>query len=399
MPFAVYVLGLAIFAMGTSEFMLAGLLPAMAHDLGVTVPDAGLLISAFAVGMVVGAPLLAALTLRWPRRRTLLAFLAIFIATHVVGALAPGYEVLFATRVVGAFVYAGFFGVAAATATSMVSPDVRARALAIVVGGITLSTVLGVPAGTLISQYADWRAAFWTVAALTAVAFAGILARVPAVRTDPQRPPRLRDELRAMANVRLWITYGAVSLSFSSMMASFSYLGALLEDTTGLSGGWVSAVLALFGLGSLIGITLGGRTADARPFTTFYVGMTGVVLTSAALALTASSPVAVIVLVLLMGVAGMATNPAVNVRVYALAGSAATLAGSVTVSAFNIGNTLAPWLAGLAISAGFGYPSVGWVGAAMALGALALGALAHALHRRTSATTSASARVPVATTR
>ncbi|MFI6296025.1 Cmx/CmrA family chloramphenicol efflux MFS transporter [Nonomuraea sp. NPDC050790] len=382
MPLAVYVLGLAIFAMGTSEFMLAGLLPAMAADLGVTVPDAGLLISAFAIGMVIGAPLLAALTLRWPRRRTLLAFLAIFIATHVVGALAPDYGLLFGTRVVGAFVYAGFFGVAAVTVTDMVPTGARARALAVVVGGITLSTVLGVPAGTLISQYADWRAAFWTVAVLTALAFAGVLSLVPAGRTGATAAPSLRRELRAMANLRLWITYGAVSLSFSSMMASFGYLGALLTRTTGLSEGWVSPILALFGLGSLIGITVGGRTADARPFATFYLGMAGVVVTSAGVALLATSPVALVVTVFLMGVAGMATNPAVNVRVYALAGSAATLAGSTNVSAFNIGNTLAPWLAGLAISAGFGYPSVGWVGAAMAAGALALGALGHVLHLR-----------------
>ncbi|MFI9560797.1 Cmx/CmrA family chloramphenicol efflux MFS transporter [Nonomuraea endophytica] len=382
MPLAVYVLGLAIFAMGTSEFMLAGLLPAMAADLGVSVPDAGLLISAFAIGMVIGAPLLAALTLRWPRRRTLLAFLAVFVAMHVVGAIAPDYGVLFATRVVGAFVYAGFFGVAAVAATDMVPVGSRARALAVVVGGITLSTVLGVPAGTLISQFADWRAAFWTVAVLTALAFAGVFALVPAGRAAAAAVPRLRDELRAMANLRLWITYGAVSLSFSSMMASFGYLGALLTDTTGLSEGWVSLVLALFGLGSLIGITIGGRTADARPFTTFYIGMAGVLVTSAGVALLASSPVAMVVTIFLMGVAGMATNPAVSVRVYALAGSAATLAGSTNVSAFNVGNTLAPWLAGLGISAGFGYPSVGWVGAAMAAGALGLGALGHVLHRR-----------------
>ncbi|MWK33869.1 Cmx/CmrA family chloramphenicol efflux MFS transporter [Actinomadura sp. J1-007] len=387
MPPAVHVLGLAIFAMGTSEFMLSGLLPDLAADLGVSVPDAGLLISAFAVGMVVGAPVLALATLRLPRRTTLLAFLGAFVLAHVAGALAPGYAPLFATRVAGAFVYAGFFGVAAVTAADMVPAGARGRALAIVTAGITLATVLGVPAGTLISQYADWRAAFWTVAALSAIAMIGVFAAVPAKsRTGPERrATSLRDELRPMRDGRIWVAYAIVALSFSSMMATFSYLGALLTGTTGLPEAWVPAVLALFGVGSLIGIAAGGRIADARPHALLAAGMAGVVAISAALALLASVPAAVIVLVPLLGAAGMATNPAANVLVYARAGHGRTLPGASVTSAFNVGNTLAPWLGGLVIGAGFGYRSVGWVGAAMALAALAAVALSHTLQTRTPA--------------
>ncbi|MFC4337179.1 Cmx/CmrA family chloramphenicol efflux MFS transporter [Salininema proteolyticum] len=383
-PPAVYILGLAIFAMGTSEFMLAGLLPDMAADLGVSIPDAGLLISAFALGMVVGAPVLALATLRLPRRLTLLSFLAVFVLAHIVGALVLDYEVLLATRILGALVYAGFFGVATVAASAMVAPASRAKALAIVVAGVTVSTVLGVPAGTLISQYADWRAAFWAVAALTALAFVGVLTAVPSIaRGGPA--PRIRNELRAMASLPLWVAYGAVALSFSSMMATFSYLGAMLTDTTGLAEGWVPAVLALFGLGCLIGITVGGRVADEHPFATLYAGMAGVIVTSGLVAVGAAEPAMVVASVFFMGVFGMASNPAVSVRVFTLAGEARTLAGASVTSVFNIGNTLAPWLGGLVIGSGFGYAAVPWVGVAMASGALLLGLWGHVLERRANA--------------
>ncbi|WP_067477123.1 Cmx/CmrA family chloramphenicol efflux MFS transporter [Actinomadura hibisca] len=381
MPLAIYVLGFAIFAQGTSEFMLAGLLPAMAGDLGVSVPTAGLLISAYAFGMVVGAPVLALATLRLPRRTALLAFLAVFVIAHVIGALTPGYAVLFATRLVGAAACAGFFGVASVAAIDLVPASVRGRALAIVIGGITVATVLGVPAGTFLGQSLGWRAAFWTVAALTAVAFVGVALSLPGGR-PAGAVPRLRDELRSMASPALWAAYGTQALSFSSMMATFSYLGALLADTTGLPEGWVPGVLALFGAGSVLGITIGGRVADAHPGRTLAIGMSGVVVASVGIALLAENPYAVVPLVFLMGAFGMATNPATNVRVYANVGAARALAGATVTSAFNVGNTLAPWLGGLAIGAGFGYRSTAWVGAAMAVAALGTVALGSALERR-----------------
>ncbi|MEV5568519.1 Cmx/CmrA family chloramphenicol efflux MFS transporter [Spirillospora sp. NPDC052269] len=386
MPLAVWVLGFAIFAQGTSEFLLAGLLEPMARDLHVTVPAAGLLISAYAVGMVVGAPVLAMATLRWPRRRAALLFLAVFAATHVVGALTPGYGVLFASRVVGAVAYAGFFGVALVASMDLVPADRRARAIAIVVGGITVATVFGVPAGTLIGQYLGWRAAFWAVAALTVPAFAGVALTLPNARPGEKPTPRVREELRSMARPALWVAYGTTALSFSSMMATFGYLGPLLTGPSGLAERWVPIVLALFGVGCLIGITIGGRLADAHTFATLYIGLAGVALASAGIALSVSHPVAVIVLVFLMGVAGMATNPAVNVRIQATAGPARSLAGASVTSAFNVGNTAAPWLGGLVLNAGLGYGAVPWVGVAMAAGALGTVLWASALDRRQNAT-------------
>jgi DHA1 family chloramphenicol resistance protein-like MFS transporter len=381
MPLAVYVLGLSIFAQGTSEFMLAGLLPIIATDLGVSIPDAGLLISAFAIGMLVGAPVLAVVTLRWPRRLALLVFLGVFAATHVVGALAPTYPVLFATRVVGAIVYAGFWAVAAVTAVGLVPADTRGRAMSVVAGGLTVATIVGLPAGTVLGQHLGWRTSFWAVAALCALAIIGVLTTVPA---GDRRiaAPRLRHELRVMANPRLWLAYATTALVTGASIVTFSYVAPLLTEVTGLPTVWVPAVLALYGVGAFIGISIGGRTSDAHPFPTLTVGTVAVVVISVALAVTAEWAAAAVALVVLLGGFGFATNPALNTRVFALAEGAPTLAASTNISAFNIGITVAPRLGGLAIEAGFGYPSVAWVGAALGAAAVAAVALGAALARR-----------------
>ncbi|MFI6778291.1 Cmx/CmrA family chloramphenicol efflux MFS transporter [Nocardia sp. NPDC050412] len=380
MPFAVYILGLSIFAQGTSELMLSGLLTQMAADLGVSIPQAGLLISAFALGMLVGAPALAVITLRWPRRTALLTFLGVFIAAHVVAALTPGYWVLFATRVVGAFVYAGFWAVAATTALSLVAENARGRAMSIVAGGLTVANIVGLPAGTVIGQHLGWRAAFWAVAVLSALAMAGVAAKIPGGR--PAEVPNLRRELRTMINPRLWLSYSTTALSTGAQLVTFAYLGALLSRTTAIAESWIPLVLTLYGIGALIGITVGGRTADAHPFRVLTIGMIGLIIISAVLALTATMPAPVVILVFLLGAFGFATNPALNTRVFALAGAAPTLATAVNFSAFNVGITIGPWLGGLAIGSGLGYPSIAWIGAALAVAALATVTWAAALHRR-----------------
>ncbi|QKW34202.1 MFS transporter [Actinomadura sp. NAK00032] len=392
MPLAVYVLGMAIFAQGTSELMLAGLLPEMAADLGVSVPDAGLLISAFAIGMLAGAPVLALLTLRWPHRSTMLAFLAVFVLTHAVSALTPGYWVLFAMRIVGAFVYAGFWAVAAATAVSLVPANARGRAMGVVAGGLTVAAIVGLPAGTVIGQHLGWRAAFWAVAAMSAAAMAGVAATIPAGRTGGAAP-RVRAELRAVAVPRLWLLYGTTALATSGLLVTFGYLGALLTETTGIAEAWVPGVLALYGVGALIGITAGGRTADTRAVPTLYAGFAGLTVVSVLLALTAESPVPVVALVFLLGFAGFATNPTLNTRAFGMVDGAATLVAAGNVVAFNIGITVGPWLGGLALDAGLGYPATAWIGAA--LGVAALGAVALGQVRRRPVEDAARARTSV----
>lgn len=374
MPVAIYILGLAIFAQGTSELMLAGLLPEMAADLGVSIPHTGLLISAFAVGMLVGAPILAVATLRWSRRTALLTFLAIFAAAHVAGALTPNYPVLLATRIVGAFVYAGFWAVAAVTAVGLVGPTARGKAMGIVAGGLTVATVVGLPAGTVIGQHLGWRAAFWAVAALSTLAAVGVIATIPGGRPHPQRASRLGDEFRALANPQVWLLYATTALATTALIVSFSYLAPMLTETTGLSPAWVPAVLALYGIGAFAGITIGSRTADAHPFRTLRVGVVGLVVVSTVLALAADVPALAVPAILLLGAFGFATNPVLNSRAFALAPEAPTLAAATNVSAFNVGITAGPWLGGLAIDAGFDYPVIAWIGAA--LGVVTLGVVA-----------------------
>jgi DHA1 family chloramphenicol resistance protein-like MFS transporter len=385
MPLVVYLLGLGIFAQGTSEFMLSGLLGDIASDLDVSIPDAGLLISAFAVGMMLGAPILAVATLKLPRRTTLVAFQAVFIAGHVVGALAPGYGVLIATRVVTAAAYAGFWAVASVTALSLVPADAKARAMAVVASGLSLATVLGVPAGTLLSQHAGWRAAFWAVAALTALSVIGVLATVPAGRDSAAPLPELRTELRVFARPHLWVAYASTAFSVGASIAVFAYLGTLLTEVSGLPESWVPAVLALYGLGALIGLTIGGRTADAAPFRTLLTGLAGTLVTGAAVALSARSTTAVVLLTFVLGVFAFLSNPAVNARVYTILGETRTIGGAVNTSAFNVGITTAPWIAGLVIEADYGLAATGWVGAAFAAAGIGTTLADAALQRRADA--------------
>ncbi|WP_369358487.1 Cmx/CmrA family chloramphenicol efflux MFS transporter [Streptomyces sp. cg2] len=384
MPLAVHLLGLAIFAQGTSEFMLSGLLPNIATDLGVPLSGAGLLISAFAVGMVVGAPVLAVATLRVPRRTALIAFQLAFAAGHVVGALAPGYGVLLATRVVSAVAYAGFWSVAAATAVSLVPQEAKGRAMSVVAMGLTLATVVGVPAGTVLSQHAGWRTAFWAVAALTVLSALSLRTALPAHPTtaDGHQLPELRRELNGLARPRLWLSYLITTLTFGAGVVTFSYLAPLLTEVTGLPAAWVPAVLALYGIGGLIGITVGGRLADSAPLRTLAAGAALLTLASAALARTADDLPVTLVLVPVLGFTAYLVNPVVQSRVFRLAPDAPTLVPAVNTSAFNVGITLTPILGGLTIDAGLGLPSVAWVGAATGLLGLAATAWAATLERR-----------------
>lgn len=382
MPVAVYVLGLSVFALGTSEFMLSGLLQPLARDMDVSIPQAGLLVSAFAIGMVVGAPLLAAATLRLPRRTTLIALLAVFGLGQVAGALAPSYGVLFASRVVSALACAGFWAVGAAVAVSLVPVTARAKAMAVMLGGLSIANIAGVPAGALLGQHAGWRSAFWAVAALSAVGLAGVVALVPATQPPTgEDAPRLRKELAIYRNRQVWLALATTALNAAAVFCLFSYLAPLLTETAGLKESWVPTVLALFGVGALIGTAIGGRIADAHLFGTMYGGIGASAAALALLALTAHSAAAAIAMAVLLGVAAFATSPALNARMFNVAGAAPTLAGATTTAAFNIGNTVGPWLGGLVIGAGWGYPAVAWLAAGLATLAVGTTAVASRLHR------------------
>lgn len=382
MPVAVYVLGLSVFALGTSEFMLSGLLPPIAEDMDVTIPQAGLLISAFAIGMVVGAPLLAVATLRLPRRTTLVSLISLFGLGQIAGALAPSYELLFASRIVSALACAGFWAVGAAVAIAMVPVGARARAMAVMIGGLSIANVLGVPAGAFLGEHLGWRSAFWSVGAASAVALVGILALIPRIPLPAERPS-LGRELRIYRDRQVWLAIGITALAAGGVFCAFSYLSPLLTDVAGLDSGWVPWILGLFGIGALAGTTVGGRVADAHLFGVMLWGITASTVFLAALALLASAAAAAIGLSFLIGFSAFFTAPALNARMFNVAGAAPTLAGATTTAAFNLGNTGGPWLGGAVIDAGRGFAATAWAGAAMTVTAIALAAIALRLDRRT----------------
>ncbi|NDZ77623.1 MFS transporter [Streptomyces sp. SID10853] len=370
MPFAVYVLGLAVFAQGTSEFMLSGLISGIATDLNVSLAAAGLLASAFAVGMVIGAPLMALFSRTWPRRRALLLFLSVFVAVHVLGALTPSYGVLLATRFAGAVANAGFWAVALTTAAALVPEQLRARATAVVVGGVTVACVVGVPAGAVLGERWGWRSAFWAVALVSVPAVLAVVRSVPGGRPDAEPVP-VRTELRALTRPRLRRTLLTMALVQGATFCTFAYLEPLLRSETGLSAGWVPAALALFGVGSFLGVTVAGRLrahseeADSRPTAFIACGMAALALGWSALALTAGSAPVVLALLLVQGAFAFGTGTALLARVLGLAPGAPTLAGAFSTTAFNLGATLGPWAGGLALDAGFGYRAPVWVSGAL----------------------------------
>ncbi|MFJ8623507.1 Cmx/CmrA family chloramphenicol efflux MFS transporter [Kitasatospora sp. NPDC093550] len=351
MPLPLYLLALAVFAMGTSEFMLAGLLPDIASDLDVTVGTAGALTSAFAVGMLVGAPLVAALARRWPRRAALLGFVLVFAAAHAVGAVSPGFPVLFATRVVAALANAGFLAVALTAAAALVPSDRRGRALAVLLSGTTVATVAGVPGGSVLGAVLGWRAVFWAVAALCLPAALGILRGIPAGRDGDGAAggPVLRAELAELARPRLVLVMLLGALVNAATFASLTFLAPVVTGGAGLGELWVSVALVLFGAGSFVGATVAGRLSDRRPGAVVAVGGPLLVVGWPALAVTADEPVALFVLVFAQGALSFALGGTLITRVLYEAAGAPTMAGSYATAALNAGAAAGPVIAAAAL--------------------------------------------------
>lgn len=371
-PLPVWVIGAAIFAQGTSELMLAGLLPELSRDLSVSIPHAGLLVSVFALGMLVGAPVLAVATLRAPSRLALLGFLAVFIAGHVVSGLTDSFGVLLAMRFVSAFVYAGFWAVGSATAIALTPVQRRGRAMSIVAGGLTLASVIGLPLGTWLGQQAGWRSAFWAVAVATVLVTVAVAALVPGI---PPTRASVTAELRGLLTPRLWLSYAITAVCTAAMLAPFTYLGAMLITDADAAESWVPIVLLGYGVGALAAIVVGGHAADRWPRGTLVTGFASLAVVTAVMSTLTHSLLATGVLAVLLGLAGFSTNPALGSRAFALAPSSPTLVAAGTTSGFNVGIAVGPWLAGLSLSAGHGYSTVPAIGTVLALMALALVAL------------------------
>lgn len=383
LPVPVYVLALTIFCLGTSEFMIAGLLPDIADDLGVSVPAVGGLISSFAVGMLVGAPVMTLLTLRLPRRTMLLASATVFALAHLVVLASDDYGVLLASRVVAAVACATFWAVSAVTVVALTPAGTTARALAVLVGGLTLANVVGVPAGTWVGDHFGWRTTFVAVAGATLATLVVTWRAVPETRevSTSSLAALARREIGALADVRLLVTLATTAAFQASIFCTFSYLAPLLIEVAGLRESTVPVVLLLFGVGTFLGITIGGRYSDRNLLGAVLICFGLLAASLVALAVSASSPVLVWVTVFLFGATGFSVASAINARVFVRATQAPTLASAVNVSAFNTGNALGPWIGGLVIAAGWGYTAPIWASLALIGLAFALASLSWVLER------------------
>jgi predicted MFS family arabinose efflux permease len=375
LPFVVPLLALGTFLMCTTEFMIAGLLPQMADDFGVRPSQIGLLITAFAIGMIVGAPAMAVATLRLPKRATLVLALAIFAGGHVVAALSGSFEVLLAARVLTAVVTGAFWSVASVVATTAAGPADSSRALGLMGSGVALATVLGVPLGSLAGEHLGWRGSFWALAILAAVAALVIGRFAPA--DGHGAAPSVSSELRALRNARLWVVLSATVLVLGGCMATFSYLAPLLTERTGIPLGLVPIVFVCFGIGSLVGTNVGGRFADRNPIATFIATAVGAALILLVLIPLSANAATAVILITLLGAATMAVPPVATGLSVQLAGSAPTLAVAFTVSAFNAGIAAGSSIAGYTLNSSLGTTGPATVGAVMvALGLVPLIALA-----------------------
>lgn len=380
MPLALLALAIGAFGIGTTEFVIAGLLPEVASDFGVSIPTAGWLITGYALGVTLGAVPMTVLGSRLSRKTLLLTLMVIFIAGNVLAALAPEYSVLMAGRVVTAFCHGAFFGVGAVVAADLVAPSKRASAIALMFTGLTLANVLGVPMGTFLGQSFGWRSTFWAVAALGVVGLAGIATLVPAI----PRPAKsaIRHEFAAFRDPRVLLAVATTVLGFGGVFAAFTYIAPMMTEVAGFSARSVSWLLVLFGAGMVVGNLAGGRLADRNVLRSLYLTLGALAVVLAAFVVTARSEVSALVTVFLLGVVGFATAAPLQTRVLQSASAAPTLASAVNIGAFNLGNALAAWLGGLVISAGLGYTAPNWVGALMATAALGVAVASGVLDRR-----------------
>jgi DHA1 family inner membrane transport protein len=383
MPLALLALAIGAFGIGSTEFAVMGVLPDIAADMGVTISQGGYLISAYALGVVVGAPLLTASSTRFTRKRLLLAMTAIFTVGNAAAALAPNYGFLLAARVLTALPHGAFFGVGAVVAAGLVAADRRARAVSLMFLGLTVANILGVPATTALGHAFGWRLTFALIAGTEVIAAIGIALLVPADRTNPDI--HLRAELRAFARPQLWLALAVATLGFSGLFAVYAYIAPSLSALAGGGAVALTIALTLFGLGMTVGNLVGGRLADRALMPSLYAGLGGLSAAAMLFAIAAHNLVTALVPVFLIGLAGAAVVPGLQVRIMTLAGDAPTMAAATVQSALNIANAVGAALGGLVITAGFGYRAPALVGAALALAGLVLALVSGAQDRRLAA--------------
>ncbi|NKF22051.1 MFS transporter [Solimonas marina] len=375
MPLALYALAVGAFGIGVTEFVIMGLLLDVGHDFGVSVARAGLLITGYALGVVVGAPLLTVATARWPRKRALLLLMLIFTIGNLACALAPTYSLLMLARIVTAFAHGTFFGVGSVVATSLVRADQRASAVALMFTGLTIANILGVPFGTWLGQHDGWRATFWAVSAIGLVALAVIAALVPSNAAAPDAGD-WRADLRVLARGPVALGLLTTVLGFGGTFLLFTYIAPLLTQISGYSDRAVSPILLVFGGGLVIGNLVGGKLADRHLVATLLGSLAALAVTLALMGLAVHHRGAMLIFVGLLGATAFATVPPLQLWVLEQAdGAGQSLASSFNIAAFNLGNAFGAWLGGAVIEHGGGLVALPWVAALLPLAGLGVAVL------------------------
>jgi DHA1 family inner membrane transport protein len=382
MPLALYALTVGAFGIGVTEFVIMGLLLQVSADLGVSVPTAGLLMTGYALGVFVGAPLLTLATRRLPRKTTLLVLMALFTLGNLACALAPSYWLLMAARVVTALAHGTFFGVGSLVATSLVPPQRKASAIAVMFTGLTIATLLGVPFGSWLGLALGWRATFWAVSAVGLLALVVLALFVPRAEAVVEPGP-LSEEFAVLARPQVQLGLLMTVLGFGGVFAVFTYIQPILIDLAGYDEAAVSPILLVFGAGLVVGNILGGRWADRSLPPTLLGTLAFLSLVLAVAGLAFHDRIGAVAAAFLLGAAAFATVAPLQMRVLQQAGGAGQgLASSLNIAAFNLGNAFGAWLGGAVIAHGPGLSAVPLIAAAVPLSALGLAALSLTLEGR-----------------
>ncbi|WP_441248449.1 MFS transporter [Kitasatospora sp. McL0602] len=379
MPLALVALAVVAFAIGTTEFAAMGLVPQIAGDLHVSIPQVGWVISTYAVGVVVGAPLLTAATARLPRKAVLTGLAALFTFGNLLCAVAPGFWPLVGARFVTGLPHGAFFGAGAVAAAELAAPHLRARAVSVMFSGLTIANIVGVPGATLLGQHLGWRAAMLVVVGIGALGTLAIARLVPQLPSHPHGG--LRQELAAFRSGQLWLALGTVVFGCAGLFACYSYIAPILTEVAGFGEGSVTLVLALFGVGMTLGNAIGGYAADRALRPAICAAFLLMALALAAFSVTARTEWSAAVTVVLIGLFGFATVPTVQTLVLQKARRAPTLASATVQGAFNLANAQGAFFGGLALSAGLGWVSPALVGAGLAAVGFVIAALSWALDR------------------
>ncbi|GLV53193.1 MFS transporter [Dictyobacter sp. S3.2.2.5] len=362
LSWAVYALMLSTFAFGMAEFIIIGLLPNVAHDLNVSISSAGFLVTGYALGIVIGAPLLTVVTGKLSPKSVLLLLLALFTLGNVLAAIAPNYLTLLLARIIAAFANGAFFGIGTVVATEMVAPDKRASAFATMFTGLTLANIIGVPLGTFLGQQVGWHSPFWVIVALSLLAFMSITFLIP--RTQHTSTSGLGQEFRILGRKQVLLALLMTTFGFGGVFTIFTYITPFLERITGFSPTAVSLILVLFGVASTLGTIIGGKAADWKLMCSLLVSLVLLALIEALFTITGHNMITAVVTIFLFGIAAFAIIPMLQVRIVDRAKGATALAAAFNAAAFNLGNAGGAFLGGIiAASPQLGLNAITWVGA------------------------------------